>query len=296
MSTPQWDGKGKGSTLGNRLFMGCIRRCGVVPAYGLLFPACVSYALLDRGAKAALRSFRTHLGLRSGIVALYRHFYTFGMSLVDRFAFLMLRSPRFGYTCIGEEIITDELAKGGGAILLSAHVGNWELAGNLLHDRVKAPINVAMVDAEREALRQVYRPATDQRRLRIIGLGDDGLGAMVEINAALGRNELVGFLGDRVLPGAQGVSLPFLGENARFPQGPFVVALLSGAPIIPVFTLKTGLRRYTFRAHTPIHLPRVGRDKRDEVLRKAMMRYVATLESVVREHPYQWFNFYGFWD
>lgn len=296
MSSPHWDGKGKGSTLGNRLFMGCIRRCGVLPAYGLLFPACVSYALFDRRAKAALRSFRSHLGLRNGIVGLYRHFYTFGMSLVDRFAFLLQSSPSFSYRCIGEEIITGELAKGAGAILLSAHVGNWELAGNLLHDRVKAPINIAMVDAEREALRQVYRPATDRRRLKVIGLGDDGLGAMVEINACLGRGELVGFLGDRVLPGAQGVSLPFLGENASFPQGPFVVALLSGAPIIPVFTLKTGLRHYTFRAHPPIHLPRVGRDKRDSVIREAMMHYVATLESVVRKHPYQWFNFYGFWD
>lgn len=290
----RWSGRGKGTSLGNRFFMVLIRVFGVLPAYLFLFPACLTYALLDRSSKRALRSYRAALGMPGGFWSLYRHFYCFGMSMVDRFSFLVLRGSPFAYTCIDEERIAAAAAQGAGAILLSAHVGNWEIAGNLLYDRLEVPINVLMLDAEREALQRVYQPALDRRRFKAIAIVPNAPDAMVETVARLRQGELVCLLGDRLLDG-RGMTVPFLGRPARFPIGPFAVAALTGAPVIPVFTLKTGLRHYTFTAREPIHVP-ADRERRDEAIREALQRYVAHLEEVARRHPYQWYNFYDFWE
>lgn len=273
--------------------MWLIRTFGVLPAYVLLFPACVSYVLFDTPSRTALRQFRTRLGLRSGPVALYRHFYAFGMNLVDRFSFLILRRSPFSYTTVGEEIIQDAVNEGNGVILLSAHLGNWEIAGNLLRDRLGVPLNVVLLDAEREALQRVYQPALDNRRFRVITITPGAPDSMVDIVARLRKNEIVCLLGDRLL-GDRAIRVPFLGAPARFPFGPFAVAALTSAPIVPVFTLKTGLRHYTFVGHDPIRIP-PGRSEREQAIRDGVTAYARLLEDTVRAHPLQWYNFYDFW-
>lgn len=290
----QWDGRGKGSTAGNRFFMGLIRLTGVLPAYLFLFPAILSYVLFDRRVRDAVAQFRGRLGVRRSFGALYRHVYSFGMALVDRFAFLLSDRPPFKWTCIGEERISQLLRGGKGLILLSAHIGNWEIAGNLLRDRLGVPINVVLLDAEREALAAVYRDATDQRRFRTIAVSPGSSDASVEIVARLRGGEVVCMLGDRVL-GGRSCRVPFLGETASLPIGPFAVALATGAPVLPVFVVKTGLRHYTFRASEPIELGVVAREERDRAISAGVARFARELESVCQRHPHQWYNFYDFW-
>jgi predicted LPLAT superfamily acyltransferase len=290
----QWTGEGKGSSAGNRFFIRLIRLVGVLPAYAFLLPACVSYTLFDRSTKESLRAFRRRLGRpRVGLLTMYRHFLAFGMSLIDRFAFLIRRRSPFRYRCIGEDRIADAVAEGHGVILLSAHVGNWEIAGNLLHDRLGVPINVIMLDREREALQQIYREATDQRRFRAIAIVPDSPDAMVETVNRLRNGEVVCLLGDRLLDGRQ-ERVPFLGGDASFPVGPFVLSALTGAPIVPVFTLKTGLLHYTFTAYDAIRVPG-ARSHRDEAITESLESFVRLLETIVRSRPYQWYNFFDFW-
>jgi predicted LPLAT superfamily acyltransferase len=292
--TEQWDGRGRGTPLGNRLFMTVVRWVGVLPAYLLLFPACLSYALFDRRARAGIVSLRNHLGLRLGRLSTYRHIYCFGMSLVDRFSFLLLDRSPFTYTCIHEDRIAQAAAAGKGVILLSAHVGNWEIAGNLLKDRLGVPINVMLLDAEREALQRIYRPALEQRRFRTIPFTPGSPDASVEMMARLRAGEIVCLLGDRLLEGRR-ERVGFLGAPAAFPVGAFALALASDAPVVPVFTIKTGLRHYTFSASEPIHIEAASRSHRDRALRDGLETFVGHLERMVRAHPYQWYNLYDFW-
>ena len=289
-----WDGKGKGSKAGNQFFMNLIRRFGILPAYLFLFFPCVAYTLFDVKAKVGIRALRTRLGLRTGLLDYYRHFYAFGLSLVDRIAFLVRPRSRFSYHCSREELIADAARDGAGVILLGSHVGNWEIAGNLLVDRIGAPVNIVMLQAEKEALMEVYRPAFEQRRVHIIAMTEDGSGTAVECMAALHRGEIVALLGDRT-KNQTSEEFEFLGFPARFPRGPFALALASGAPIIPVFTIKTGLRCYTFSAGDPIILRNVSREDRDMSVHHALGQYVRSLENIVRSHPHEWFNFYDFW-
>lgn len=292
----KWDGRGRGSTVGNWFFTVLIRAGGVYPAYALLiFVACV-YTLLDRELRRIIRDFRATLGLPQSLWHVYRHIYSFGMNLIDSFAFLTMKKPPFTYRCIGEEHICEALQKGQGLILLSAHIGNWEIAGNRLFDRIDTRINLVMLDNERESIKRVFRKATDKRRITIIAVSEDGFDMMIKVRNALASNEIVCFLGDRVRGAEESRELPFFGREARFPVGPFVVAALTGAPIIAVCTLKNGFRRYVHKAYASITFDGMTSKNRNEKIEEGMRTYVSVLEDIVEHNPCQWYNYYLFWD
>jgi len=295
MKKKKWDGKGQGTPLGHKIFIAIINTVGILPAYLMLFPACIKYAFFDKKTARAVISFRNNAHLRVGFFSVYRHVYAFGMSLVDKFAFLLMKNPPFRYTCIHEDYIVKALSDKKGVILLSAHIGNWELAGNLLKDRIQAPINTVVVDAEKEELQEATREATEKRRVNLLRVTNNGVDTVVEIMAALKRGEIVALLGDRILD-QKSRKIEFLGKPAPFPTGPFAIAAATGAPIIPVFVMKTGLLNYTFEASPPIQITFESRKDRDARILEAMEKYVAICEKTARAYPLQWFNFYDFWE
>jgi predicted LPLAT superfamily acyltransferase len=272
-----------------------IKVFGPFPAYLLLAFVCLHYVFFDRGGKKGLRQFRTRLGLeKNDLVSLYRHYYTFGTALIDRITFLVRQKHPFHYTCVNENLITDARGRGRGAILLSAHIGNWEIAGNLLHKRLDTPINLVMLDNEQQWIKEVFREVTTLRNVTVIPITQNSLDMMIQIRTVLAANQLVCFHGDRVL-GSSGVQKMFLGALAEFPAGPFQIAAITGAPVIPVFTIKTGLTSYTFQASAPILFENVSRQNRQNTIETAMETYIKILETMARRYPYQWYNFYEFW-
>jgi len=175
----------------------------------------------------------------------------------------------------------DELA--GGVISVTAHVGNWELAGRLLAGRSGRRTNVVVAADVPELSRWVRRDGDGMRfvpRLRpAIGL---------ELLAALRRGEVVAVQGDRALGTRGDVSIPFFGYEAPFPLGPFLLARAARVPIVPAFCILDGDRRYAVQVGKPM---RVERGEEEAAARA----WVAALEDVVREHPTQWFNFFDVW-
>jgi predicted LPLAT superfamily acyltransferase len=113
---------------------------------------------------------------------------------------------------------------------------------------------------------------------------------------------LVGMLGDRVLgqegPRSGMVELPFLGHGARFSDGPFRLALLLKRRLVFMVGLYRGGARYDVRFEPLADFSAAPADAaaRDNLLREAMRAYVQRLESLCREAPYNWFNFYDFWN
>ena len=291
----KWDGKGKGSALGNLIFVKLIQLFGPFAAYILLIFVAFYYTLFDRASIKAIRKFRKKLGLRpDNIFAIHRHFYSFGVSLIDKISFSIMKKPPFKFTYINAEYIFKALKEGKGAILLSAHIGNWEVAGNLLDDYFRTPINVIMLDNERESIKKVYKTSEEKRRFKIIPVTQDGLDMMIPVKSALANNEIVCFHGDRVL-GETGILLPFLQGIAPFPSGPFYIGALTGAPLIPVTTIKDSLTHYTFQAYSPITFKDLTRKNRESRINEGMQSYITILENIIKKHPYQWFNFFDIW-
>ncbi len=290
-----WDGKAKGSVLGNLIFIKLISLAGVIPAYILCFFVTWKYVFTDHDAVRALKEFRTRIGLGSpSRWHLFRHFYSFGTAMIDRIAFMTRKRTPFTFTYNGDCYYHEAHGGGKGVITVSAHVGNWEIAGNQFAVHFNEHMHVVILENEQEAIKRIFKNVVDNRQFSTIAFSSEGLAMMVPIREALRKNEIVGFHGDRIINDAY-LSLPFLGKQAKFPAGPFYIAAITGAPVLPVFLIKTGLFHFTSRTFPPIYLNDIPRENRDSYIQTAMEKYVSILETMVRNYPYQWYNFYQFW-
>jgi predicted LPLAT superfamily acyltransferase len=291
----KWDGTSKGSTLGTLIFIKIISTLGPLLAYLLLFFVCFYYAIFDKKSRQAIFIFRKRLNKKTNFFNIYWHFFCFGVSLIDRYAFLLGKKNFFIYETINEQFFYNAINRGKGIILLGAHIGNWEIAGNLLGEKFDIPVNFVMLDAERIQMQKVLEKVLINRVINIINLKDSEFESTLRIYNALKRNEIVCMLGDRAI-GPQKQKHSFLGKDAYFPIGPFAFAGASSCVIIPIIISKKGIRKYIFKAYTPIHFEGITNENKDKFIFSAIERYVGILEEAVKENPYLWFNFYDFWE
>jgi predicted LPLAT superfamily acyltransferase len=284
----RWDGKTKGSLTGYKIFLFFINTLGLDFAYGLLRVVTFYYYLFAAKPRRALLDFyhnTLHITGPEARTLVRRNFYIFGQTLVDRAAFLLGKDRKFSHVFENEQYLIDIRDTGKGGILLSAHLGNWETAGNLLKGRVTPTINIVMLDAEVENIKKYMDLSTGGSRFKVIAIKND-LSHIIAIRNALINNEFVAIHADRYMEGARFIELDFLGRKAKFPQGPFVIASKFDAPVTFVFAAKDGKFSYHLSATLPIE----GKMKPEEIARL----YVAELERKVREYPEQWFNYFDF--
>lgn len=295
-NTIPWDGRAKGSTLGNRIFTILISLFGPLPAYVLLALVAWYYVFFDRAGTRALKEFGKRAGFtRTTWWHLFRHFYSFGMVLIDRYAFAVVKRSPYTFTFGNKASVSNVLDRGKGVIIISAHIGNWEVGGNMLANLFDTRINAIVVDNEQQEIKEVYKKAVDKRRFNTIVVSADGLDMMVAIKEALTKNEIICFHGDRTI-GSSSIATSFLGDSALFPTGPFHIAAITGTPVIPVFLMKTGLYHFTAETFPPILIDSIDRQQRDTLIRQAVETYVSCLEAMAKKYPYQWYNFYSFWE
>lgn len=175
-------------------------------------------------------------------------------------------------------------------MLLSAHVGNWEIAGHLLK-RLNTTINVVMYDGEQEQIKAYLEKVTGGRNMQLIIIRED-LSHIYAISEALQKNQLVCMHADRFMEGNKTMTMNFLGAPAQFPAGPFVVATSFAVPVSFVFAFKETSRHYHFYATPPQALS--ATQKKDQV-KELLDKFVREMETKTRKYPEQWFNFYDFW-
>ena len=185
---------------------------------------------------------------------------------------------------VGAEHLDAAFAAARGAILLTAHLGNWELAGRLLAGRGARPTHVVLSSEEDAGVERYLRLGDARLRFVTRRQATSTLGLL----AALRRDEVVAMQGDRPTGARGDVVLPFFGDPAVFPIGPFVLARAAGAPVLPAFCSMTVDARYRIVVEPPIWV-KPG----EEVAALATM--VGSLERAVRRHPTQWFNFFDVW-
>jgi KDO2-lipid IV(A) lauroyltransferase len=184
----------------------------------------------------------------------------------------------------GDEHLQAAVADGRGLVLLTAHLGNWELGGRLLAARLGRPTHVVVATEADPGVERFLRGGPSP--VRFVRRGDPT--AMVPLVAALRRGEVVALQGDRAL-GTRGDTLvDFFGAPAPFPLGPFVLGRAAGVPVVPAFCLLGADRRYTVETAAPIRVEADGDAP-------ALAGWVRVLEAVVRRAPEQWFNFYDVW-
>jgi lauroyl/myristoyl acyltransferase len=172
----------------------------------------------------------------------------------------------------------------GALISLTAHVGNWDMAGRLLARSSARPTHVVVAVEEARALEAWLRRDGDGVRFVPRSTPTISLGLM----AALRRGEAVAFQGDRALGNRGDIAVPFFGRPAPFPVGPFRLASATAAPVVPAFCMLEADHRYKVTVLEPLVVKRGGEEE-------ALRAWVSILEDVVRQRPTQWFNFFDIW-
>jgi len=265
-------------------------------AYGLARRIADLYVLLDRRGREAvmgnLRRIHQHSGVYlsdRALRALAReNFLNFAKYLVDFFKFLrpqkdvLDRVLHYGNV---PETLNKLLAQGKGVIILSAHLGNWELGASALAAR-GYKFNVVALWVADPKLNALYQQQREARQLHPIAMGR----AARECIAALRRNEIVALVADRDFTSAR-ETVEFFGQSARLPLGPAKLALATGAPLLPVFMVRQHDDTFAYVLEEPIWA-----DKNHDTVETVMRRIVAALENAISRHSEQWFLFHDLWN
>jgi predicted LPLAT superfamily acyltransferase len=291
-----WSGTGRlrGGARGIAFFVFIIRRLGLRFAYFVaIFPAAYfSYASPDVAATMDFhRRFFGRVPWWQRRWLVFKHFYSFGRAIIDRTAILAGDRKNFSFQFDGEKNLRAALAEKRGVLLLTAHLGNWEAAGQLL-TRIDVPITVTGFDRETPEIRAVLNRASNQN-FKLLPLAGTPMDA-IPLVAALRRGEVVAMLGDRAY-GSPAARIPFLGGTAAFPIGAYVMASIAGAPLMHVFSLREPAGHYRFFGFPAQHPQLPPHNQRDEYLKSCAAKYAHDLESVLRRDPFQWYNFFPFW-
>ena len=189
----------------------------------------------------------------------------------------------------GELHVDDALTEGRGLLFVTAHTAGWEVVGPLLARDRQLDITIveaAESDAGASAIQDDARRALG---MRVAHVGDDPLSALPLIKH-LRDGGVVALQVDRAPRGIRTRAVTLFGEPGTIPEGPLRLAILTGAPIVPVFVARTGHRRYEVVASAPV---RLKRNASEGELDAAAQELVARLEAFVRAHPTQWFHFRG---
>lgn len=288
-----WEGKSKGNKTGYQIFLWVLKRFGVWPAYFLLRFVVLYYFLFSwRSSRQIYSLYHQKLGYGrwASIFKIYRNYYLLGQSIIDKVVVMSGIKNKFTYHFDGEENLREIVALEKGGVLLSAHIGNWDIAGHLF-TRLNTRINIVMFDGEQEKIKEYLASVTGKKSVNVIIIKND-LSHIYQISEVLRNNELVCMHADRFLEGNKTFSANFLGEQARFPMGPFVLASTFKVPVSYVFAVKESKLHYHFFAS---NIKNYDYLDKETVMQEMLLEFTKEMEIKVKRYPEQWFNYYNFW-
>lgn len=288
----QWDGKSRGTPLGYRIFVWMLKHLGRSPAYFVLnFVAAYFLLFSGKSTKFIRQYYKTafqHSTIQS-IGSAYRNYVAFGKIIIDKLALLSGFQKTFTYEYDGEERLFAMQDSGKGGLLLSAHMGSWEIAGQLLN-RLTVPVSIVMYDGEDEQIKEYINNVTGGRSFSIIYVKPD-LSHLFQIYKVVNEGGFVCMHADRYRPETKTIGGNFMGKEALFPEGPFLLAVKFKIPTAFVFAFKEGHSHYHFYTILSKEFHAEEGVGPSDVLSS----YIDTLEMLAKRYPYQWFNYFDFW-
>ena len=290
----QWQGRSRATPLGYRIMVFVARNLGMSVSYFILRFIAFYYLLFSRASTRVIYDLlhrRLKFSSWRSVTGTYRNYYIFAQTLLDKIVVMAGIENKLSYEFDGEENLREIVRRGKGGILISAHVGNWEAAGHLLK-RLNTRINVVMYDGEQQQIKEYLESVTGRRNLNVILVKPD-LSHVYAMGEALQKNELICLHADRFLEGNKIVRKEFLGEEANFPLGPFILAASFKAPVSLVFAFKETRSHYHFYG-SPI-LQAHAEETKSEFRDRLLGAFVDALDQKVKMYPEQWFNYFNFW-
>lgn len=287
----QWSGRTDGQPWMQRTLIKIFKVTDIRIMYFMMGWVVPFYMLRNHKEYLAMyRFFRKRFGYGrvKSFWNVFKNHLKFGQVILDRFA--VYAGKRFKFIIEGGELF-DHLAKQpSGFVQLSSHVGNYEMAGYSLvsHDK---RFNAVVYAGETATVMRNRAAMFAPNNMRMILVGND-MSHIFALNQALGDGEIVSVPGDRIFGSPRYVECDFFGDVARFPMGPFAMAIQRDVPLLAVFVMKISTMGYK------IYVRKIDADaafSRKERIEAAAKSFASELEAIVRQYPTQWFNYYDFW-
>lgn len=287
----QWSGRTDGQPWMQRTLIKIFKVTDIRIMYFMMGWVVLFYMLRNHKEYLAMyRFFRKRFGYGrvKSFWNVFKNHLKFGQVILDRFA--VYAGKRFKFFIEGGELF-DHLAKQpSGFVQLSSHVGNYEMAGYSLvsHDK---RFNAVVYAGETATVMRNRAAMFAPNNMRMILVGND-MSHIFALNQALGDGEIVSVPGDRIFGSPRYVECDFFGDVARFPMGPFAMAIQRDVPLLAVFVMKISTMGYK------IYVRKIDADaalSRKERIEAAAKSFASELEAIVRQYPTQWFNYYDFW-
>lgn len=287
----EWDGKSRGTVFGFKVFVFFIKNFGIQAAYNLMHLPVPYFCLFSRKNVRGLRFYfskRLQYNWFKTAISIYKAYYVFGQTLVDKIAISSGLRENFSYTFDGEHLIHEALELKKGGILISAHIGNFELAQHFFKGRLNdASISIVMTDQDHQHIKDYLNQYLKKDHMQFIIVKDD-LSHIFEINAALAENRIICIAGDRYLTTTKYMEAELLGKTAKFPMGPFHLGTRLNVPVLFVYVMREPKRHYHLYAERVEVKSRNAQD--------LLEQYTDNVAQILKKYPLQWFNFYDFWE
>ena len=260
----------------------------------LLYPITLYFLLTAAIPRRASRTFLCQvLGHEVGYRHIFQHLYCFAVTLLDRAYLLAGQTERFDIQIHGGQLILDQVASGRGCILLGSHLGNFEVLRVMGVTQRHLPLKVLMNIDHNQVITRFANALNPEIAATIIPIR--GPETLLKARESLEEGCLISTLGDRVVADDRITLCRFLGKWTRFPAGPMLLAAMLECPVILAVALYRGGNRYEIYFEPLADRIVVDRSQRQADIQYWTQQYVNRLEYYVRSAPYNWFNFYDYW-
>lgn len=287
--------KKRGNELGFWFFRTSLKLFNLSVAYALLYPVCLYYLLFDRSAVSntmayVKRRFRSD-NIFQRTITIYKIFISQGKCLIDRF-YSVSGLGQFDIELQGYNRIKSLLSDSNkGFILLTAHVGNWQITMPRL-GKLEQTVYLLMSPEENAAVKRSMNIGNE--KVKIIS-SEGAFGGVIEIVKAVDEGDIVSIMGDRSY-GRDTVEVRLFGEKAYFPHSAFTIAAAVGCPIVILLSAKAGGKKYVADISHVIE-PRISsKSEKKKEIKGYVQEFAGILERFSLEYPLQWFTFHDLWN
>lgn len=239
-----------------------------------------------------LRMIHPGLSFVTAWLRAYRVFWNFSWTTTDTSRFKLTRKT-MDWDFDGIEHFNELMANRTGAIILTAHMGNYDLGAFLFSQKEGRTITVIRAPEADPDTQQFVEQKSEPNGGFRVGYSQSDRMLGIDLIHAIQNHEIVAIQGDRLVPGISSIDSFLFSQRTELPSGPFALAMATGVPIFPLFVVRLGRRRYRLITRAPFYCKRTGPD-RSRDFKEATSKWTAVLEEIVQAYSYQWYVFEPF--
>jgi len=285
-----------GTATGFRFIRTFALLCGRRLARVVLYPITL-YFLIRRGPerRASSAYLSRVLQRKPSLWHIAKHIFSFASVILDRVYLLSERFKRFDIKIVGLQELRQRVSMDRGVLVFGSHLGSFD-ALRVLTEMRKDVAFRAVIDLQQSpALGAVLNALNPKLAASVINARRDGTTTALAIKEALDAKSIVTMLADRARPGNATITVDFLGSPAPFPASPFLLAAALKVPVVLCFGLYFGSNRYELHFESFADVLTIDRANREAALKAVVQRFADRVAHYAHLAPYNWFNFYDFW-